>query len=297
MKRHSAADWVMLLALTVMWGSSFLSTKVALGSLPFDWVVSGRLLVATIILVPVATLAVGRWPRGWRVWSFFVLMALTGNLLPFSLIAWGQQSIDSGLAGILMAVMPLATLSLAHFLVPGEQLTRFRVGGFLLGFVGVLVLLGPATALPDVGNEGNLLAMLAVLVGAWCYAVSAILARLRPPSDAVSTAAAVTTIAALMSLVWVDGPDPAWLIDAPSATAALLFLGVFSTAAAAVVYYRLIKSAGPSFVSQLNFLIPLWAVGIGILFLGESPQPHHLHALALILGGIALTQFDRRRPR
>lgn len=295
MKRHGAADWAMLLALTLMWGSSFLFTKVALGRLPFEWVVSGRLLVATVILVPIAALAVGRWPRGWRVWWFFVLMALTGNLLPFSLIAWGQQSIDSGLAGILMAVMPLATLSLAHFLVPGERLTPYRVGGFLLGFVGVVVLLGPATALPDVGNDGSLLAMLAVLVGAWCYAVSAILARLRPPSDAVSTAAAVTAIATLMSLVWVDRPDPAWLVDAPSAIAALLFLGVFSTAAAAVVYYRLIKSAGPSFVSQLNFLIPLWAVGVGILFLGESPQPNHLHALALILGGIALTQFDRRR--
>jgi len=235
-----------------------------------------------------------RLPRGRRLWLFFVLIALVGNLLPFSLITWGQRSIDSGLAGILMAVMPLATLALGHLFVPGERLTPYRVGGFLLGFAGVVVLIGPEALLAIGGDHGPLLPMLAVLCGALCYGVSAILARLRPTSDAVSTAAAVTALAALMSLPAGIGAGgvPVMALSGP-VVGALLFLGVLSTAVALIVYFRLIQTAGPSFTSQLNYLIPLWAVGIGVLFLGEQPSFAHLAALGMILGGILLS---RREP-
>ena len=227
-----------------------------------------------------------------------MLIALVGNLLPFSLITWGQRSIDSGLAGILMAVMPLATLALAHLFVPGERLTAYRIGGFLLGFVGVVVLIGPEAVLAIGGDQGPLLPMLAVLCGALCYGVSAILARLRPASDAVSTAAAVTALAALMSLPAGIG---AGAIDVTTLSApvvgAVLFLGVLSTAVSLIVYFRLIQTAGPSFTSQLNYLIPLWAVGIGVLFLGEQPRLSHLAALGLILAGILLSRREPSRAR
>ncbi len=143
--------------------------------------------------------------------------------------------------------------------------------------------------------------MLAVLGGALCYAVAAILARLRPTQGAVPTAALVTLVAALMALpiaVAIESPPP----RAPdwSEVAALVGLGVFSTAAAAVVYFRLIASAGPSFAAQLNYLIPLWAVAMGVLFLGESPRANHLYGLALILAGVLISATggrsrDRRR--
>ena len=288
------SDWLSLLALTVMWGSSFLFTKIAVSVLPMPTIVSARLVIAALILVPLM-FGLGRpLPRGGRLWLFFVLIALVGNLLPFSLITWGQRSIDSGLAGILMAVMPLATLALAHLFVPGERLTPYRVGGFLLGFAGVIVLIGPQALLAIGGDRGPLLPMLAVLGGALCYGVSAILARLRPASDAVSTAAAVTALAALMSLPQggdVGGLDVAAL-SAP-VIGAVLFLGVLSTAVSLIVYFRLIQTAGPSFTSQLNYLIPLWAVGIGVLFLGEQPKLAQLAALGLILAGILLS---RREP-
>jgi drug/metabolite transporter (DMT)-like permease len=289
----------MLLALTVTWGSAFLLTKIAVTELPPDLVVAGRLVVACLLLVPLAAVLARRPPRGWRVWLFFVLIALFGNALPFMLIAWGQRAIDSGLAGILMAIMPLATLGLAHFFVADERLTVLRALGFLLGFAGVVVLMGPE-ALAQLGNgEGELLPMAAVLAGAFCYAVSSILARLRPASDALSSAAATTLIAALLLLPFVlTGDDLPLLPEAgPAALIAVGLLGVFSTAFAAVVYFRLITSAGPAFVSQLNYLIPVWAVIIGILLLDESPQPNHLYALALILGGILVTQFEQFRAR
>jgi drug/metabolite transporter (DMT)-like permease len=297
MLRHGFADWGLLLALTVLWGSAFLLTKVAVGTFPPDLVVAGRLAIASLLLVPLALVFARRLPMSSRLWLFLVLIGLFGSALPFSLISWGQKFIDSGVAGILMAVMPLATLSLSHFLVPGERLTSYRIAGFVLGFVGVVILMGPEAMVQLVNGSGQLVPMLAVLGGAFCYAIAAILARLRPPSDALASASATTLLATFMIVPFVlldPGLDDAALAPPPHAVAALVVLGVFSTALAAILYFRLIKSAGPAFVSQLNYLIPLWAVLIGVIFLGERPQPEHFAALGLILGGILLAQLERR---
>lgn len=298
--RHSAGEWLSLAALTVMWGSSFLFTKIAVTALPVEWVVTARLGLGALVLIGIAGLLQTGVPRGARLWVFFGLIAVVGNLLPFSLITWGQRFIDSGLAGILMAIMPLATLGLAHVFVPGERLTGHRVLGFLIGFAGVVVLIGPEALLAVGGDRGPLLPMLAVLAGALSYGTSAILARLKPPSGALPTAAATTALAMLLSLplgldTW-SGPRLAAALDAltPAVLGAVLFLGLFSTAAAMVVYFRLIRTAGPSFTSQMNYLIPLWAVGIGIVFLGEEPTADHLLGLVLILSGIL---WSRRAPQ
>lgn len=292
-QRRELSDWLSLLALTGMWGSSFLFTKIAVSALPMETVVSARLGIGALVLLPLMLGLSRPLPRGGRLWLYFVLIALVGNLLPFSLITWGQRFIDSGLAGILMAVMPLATLALAHLFVPGERMTRYRIGGFLLGFCGVVVLIGPEALLAIGGDHGPLLPMLAVLGGALCYGVSAILARLRPASDAVSTAAVVTGLAALMSLPasYNLGVINVAALSA-SVAGAVLFLGLLSTALSLVIYFRLIQSAGPAFTSQLNYLIPVWAVGIGVLFLNEQPTVAHLGGLGLILGGILLSRRE-----
>lgn len=297
--RHSLADWGRLLALVVMWGSAFVFTKVAVGGLSPQWVVTGRLWLAVLLLVPLAWLWAARPPSSLRLWLFLVSIALFGNLLPFLLVTWGLESIDSGVAGILMAVMPLTTLGLAHFLVPGERMTLGRLAGFLLGFCGVVVLMGPAALGELFGGGGPLLPMLAVLGGAICYGIAAILARLRPFSGhTLFSAAATITLAALMMLPFSGGPSAFVSLlskpPEPAQLAAVAVLGVFSTALAAVVYFRLVASAGPAFVSQLNYLIPPWAVLIGILFLGERPEPRYFLALALILGGVLVTHLGPR---
>jgi drug/metabolite transporter (DMT)-like permease len=286
----------MLAALTAMWGSSFLFTKLAVSGLAFAHVVVARLVLAAILLVALAVAMRRPLPRGSRTWVFFVLIALVGNLLPFSLITWGQRAIDSGLAGILMAVMPLATLGLAHLFVPGERLTKARVRGFIIGFGGVVALIGPEALLAIGGERGPLLPMLAVLAGALCYGISAILARLRPSTDALTTAAAVTSLAALMALPAAIANGSAVVPDQLSLAVigSVLFLGVFSTATAMLVYFRLIQSTGPGFTSQLNYLIPLWAVAIGILFLGETPTTSHLVGLVLIFSGILVARQPKR---
>lgn len=293
--RRPLLHWVLLLALVVMWGSSFMLTKVAVSAIAPSSVVAGRLVIAAVILA-LALTVLGRRLPGWgRHWVFFIAMAVMGNGLPFWLISWGQQGIDSGVAGILMAVMPLATLVLAHIFVEGERLTVIRASGFAIGFAGIVVLVGPEAVSELTGAGSDLLPELSVLAGALCYAVATIIARRRPDGDALVAATGVAIAASLiMAPVAALGDSPAIFRIAPESLAAVGILGIVSTALATVVYFKLIALAGPSFLSLINYLIPLWAVLVGMVALGEQPKWTALGALALVLSGIALSEFKRR---
>ncbi len=291
MGRRPVIHWLLLLALVAMWGSSFLLTKVAVAAIPPSTVVAGRLGIAAVLLFGALMIAGRRLPGSGRHWLFFIAMALIGNCIPFWLISWGQQGIDTGLAGILMAVMPLVTLVLAHLFVDGERLNRSRVAGFLTGFCGIVILVGPEAALELEGDGSALLSELAVLAGAVCYGVATIVARRRPKSDALVAASGVM-IAATVIMVPVatvnDGAQPFELSLIGASAVGLL--GVMSTALATVVYFKLITLAGPSFLSLINYLIPLWAVLLGMILLGETPEWTALIALVLVLSGIALSE-------
>jgi drug/metabolite transporter (DMT)-like permease len=294
--RRPLTHWLLLVALVAMWGSSFLFTKIAVAAIAPTDVVAGRFVLASLVLSILLIVTRRRLPASGRLWLFVVAMALIGNCLPFWLITWGQQRIDSGLAGILMAIMPLATVMLAHFFVAGERLNRFKAGGFLIGFLGIVVLMGPQVLLELRGGGTALLSELAVLAGALCYAVNSIIARRRPPSDAlvVSTGVALAAVLVMGPASALAGPPDLGALPT-SALIAVAVLGVVSTATATVVYFNLITLAGPSFLSLINYLIPVWAVVIGMLFLGERPAWTAFAGLALILSGIALAETKGRR--
>ncbi|MBE0487937.1 MAG: DMT family transporter [Halomonas sp.] len=286
------SHWLLLVTLSLLWGSSFALTRIAVAELEPAMLVVGRNLLASLALLGLVLLLGRAWPRGGRLWGFMLAIAVVGNMTPFLLISWGQQRIDSGLAGILMAIMPLMTLVLAHFLVAGERMTSARLAGFVIGFAGILALVGPA-ALRELGVQGEtLLAQLAVLLAACCYAVSTIIARHKPASDAWSTSALVLGMACLLTLPLALLPaESAWPTGLSSgALWAVVVLGVLCTALGSVVYFTLVAAAGPTFLSLINYLIPLWAVAIGLLFLGERPEWNHLLALGMILLGVAVSQ-------
>ncbi len=294
--RRPLLHWLLLFALVAMWGTSFLLTKIAVAAIaPID-LVAGRFVLGTVVLLTLLVVTRRGLPGTARLWLFIVALALVGNCIPFLLISWGQQRIDSGLAGILMAIMPLTTVMLAHFFVAGEQLNRFKAAGFLLGFLGIVVLMGPAVLLELSGSGAVLLSELAVLGGAVCYAVNTIIARHRPKSDALVAAAGVSLVACLIMTpvsAFTGLPD---LGQIPaSALVALVVLGVVSTATATVVFFKLITLAGPSFLSLINYLIPAWAVLAGMLVLGERPEWTALAGLAFILSGIALAETKGRK--
>lgn len=284
-------DWLLLLALAAMWGSSFMFNRIAVAGLPPWTIVAGRVGVAALVLTIIVHATGRRLPSLGRGWAPYALIAVIGNAIPFYLITWGQQVVESALAGILMAGMPLATLLLAHFLVAGEHLTRQRAAGFATGFAGIVLLMGPA-ALAGIGGDAlRIVSQLAVLGGALCYALQSVLTRLIIKGDVMVSAAATLIVASLIVVpvaLWQDRP---WLL-APGAgsLAAVAWLGVMPTALATVLYFQLIRSAGPTFMSLVNYLSPGVAVLLGVTLMGEHPHANAYLGLALILSGIALTQ-------
>jgi drug/metabolite transporter (DMT)-like permease len=235
------------------------------------------------------------FPPAGPIWRTYATVAVVGNSLPFMLISWGQQAIDSALAGILMAIMPLTTLVLAHFFVSGERMTRNRVAGFMLGFVGIVVLMEPA-ALTGLGGSGHhVLAQLAVLAGAVCYATQSVVVRMRLTGDIMVASAAIIAIAAVISLPIALAVDQPWRL-APSAASfwAVVWIGIGPTAIATLVFLALVGSAGPTFMSMVNYCVPVVAVFLGVVLMGETPGPNAYAGLVMILSGIALSRLRRR---
>ena len=298
--RRSVQDWLLLAALVAMWGSSFMFIKLGIASVPTATLVAARLILGAAILLVMVYLRGARLPAftgsGLRLWGNYLILALLGNCILFTTITWGQHRTDSALAGILMAVMPLAPRVLAHFFVSGERMTRNRVLGFILGFAGILVLMGP-TALPGAGGSAlAALSQLAILFGALCYAGNSVLTKILARGDDILTAsAAMLLVASVIALPIALVVDQPWtLAPSTSSVAAIVWLGVGPTAIATLFYFKLIGSAGPTFMSLVNYMSPAVAVFLGVALLGETPGLHAYLALLLILGGIAISQWRSR---
>lgn len=287
-------DWLLLMALVAMWGSSFMFNRIAIDTLPPWTIVAGRICLAAIVLTVIVYAVGKRLPALGKTWAPFVLIAVIGNAMPFYLITWGQQSIESALAGILMAIMPLTTLVLAHFLIAGEHLTRQRATGFAIGFAGIVLLMGPAALAGIGGDVVRIISQLAVLGGALCYALQSVLTRLIIKGDIMVSAAATLIVATIIVLPVALWQDQSWTLSPSAASAAaVVWLGIGPTALATVLYFMLIRSAGPTFMSLVNYLSPCVALVLGLLVMGETPRVTAYFGLALILAGIAWTQ--RRR--
>lgn len=289
---HSG-DWVSLLALTVLWGSAFLLNEIALASLPPSILVAGRILIAAALIFAYLRLTGNSLPAPGRAWLPMLVLALFGNVVPFHLVAWAQQHIDSSLAGVLMAVMPLFVLTLAHFLVPGARLTLFRAAGFVVGFTGVVCIIGPDF---ERGLDGNLAlwGAIAALGAALSYSISAIYARRLGAGDPVRRSAGMLIVASMLSLPAAAFDMPAITTPSIGAIVALLVLGLLTTGFATLLYFRLVQGPGPTFLSLVNYLVPAWAVVAGVLFLDESLSRSLFVGLVLILSGIALSEIGPR---
>jgi drug/metabolite transporter (DMT)-like permease len=288
----------MLAALVALWGSNFMFIKLGVAEVPPATLVATRLVVGAVILVAVVRALGYTFPPVGRAWMPYVVLAIVGNCMPFWFITWGQKSIDSALAGILMAIMPLTTLLLAHLFVSGEHMTRNRVAGFLLGFVGIVVLMGPAALAGLGGAPIEVLAQLSVLAGALCYAANGVIIRVTLKGEVMVASAAIIAIAAVISLpvaLVVDQPwrlDPGW-----NAVSILLWIGIGPTAIATLIHLKLIASAGPTFMSLINYCIPVVALLIGVALLGEEPGANAYSGLLLILAGIGLSQLRRSQGK
>ena len=291
MQHAKLLDWLGLLALVIMFGSAFMFIKIAIQEFTPTIVTAGRIIIGALALLLFAVIKRESFKSLWEHWLILIALAFFGNCLPFYLISWGQKSVDSSVAGILMAVMPLTTILLAHFFVKGEHLTANRIIGFLLGFIGIIVLLGPA-ALAKLESGANVfISMLAILGGAVSYAVNTIIAKYLPSKSLLAISTVVLLIASVMMLPMLFSNDFGWAAKIISFEFfSLVLLGLFPTAIATLLYFAIIARIGPSFLSQINYLIPVWAVFMGVLFLNEKVGLGAYIALAIILIGIAIAQ-------
>lgn len=278
-------EWLLLVVLSVLWGSAFFFVGVIGTTMSPFTVVLGRCGFAALALLAYVTLRNGRMPTSLRLWGAFLVMGALTSLIPHSLIVWGQRSIASGLAAILVSTTPLFSVILTHFLTDEERLTPGRLAGVLLGLSGVVVLIGPA-ALQGLGQHG--LAQVAVLGAALAYACSGIYGRrFKALSPVVAAAGQIsgTTVLVMPLALAVEQP---WTVHPTLVTwAALLGLALLSTAFAALLFFHILAVAGTTNVMLVNFLVPISAVFLGRLILGERLEWTGFAGMALIFVGLA----------
>jgi len=286
-------SWVMVLTLGFVWGGTFMVTEVALQGITPFWLAASRIGFACGVMVLFWAWAGFRlFPDAppWGTRAAVVFVGAFSTAVPFSLLAWGQQFVTSGFAGVSMASSALIVLPLAHFFVPGEAMTPRRVIGFLVGFAGVVHLIGAdAFESTDIAFEGA--GRIACVLAAACYAVSSILVRRMPPVDPVGLATVFLIIATCVTvpLAWaVEGPPP---LPASNILLVLAFLGLVPTALANFLRILVIRTAGPVFMSLVNYQVPLWSVILGSLFLAEPLPGSLIVAMALILLGVGISQY------
>ena len=278
----------MLIALSVLWGGSFFFNGVAVRELPTLTIVVCRVGFAALALLAAMRVMGLSMPRSIQVWTAFFIMVLINNVIPFCLIVWGQSHIASGVASILNAMTPLFTVLVAHRLTDDEKITGPRILGVLAGLIGIAVMIG-ADAMQTIGLD--VLAQLAILGAALSYAFAGVFGRRFramgiTPMAAATGQVTASSILLLPVMLLVDQP---WTLAMPSLSviAALLGLALISTAIGYLLYFRILASAGATNLLLATFLIPVSAIVLGILFLGEVLEPKHLAGMALIGTGLA----------
>ena len=285
------ANWGMVATLGLVWGATFLFIELALTGITPFWLAAGRIGFACLL-----TCAIWQWRGGRmfltddRAWRALVVSGVLNSAIPFMLLSWGQQLVTSGFAGVSMASVALLVLILAHLFVPGECITLRRLIGLMIGFLGVVVLLG-GQVFASTGDPMEPYGRLACLGAAACYASSSVIVRNLPPIDPFGLAAGSLLFGSLVVIPMafaVEGPPP---VPAPDILILVAVLGLIPTAGANLLRILVIRSAGPVFLSLVNYQVPLWSVILGILILNEPFKPLLLVAMTLILCGMFVSQW------
>ena len=291
--KMSTADWAMLIALSILWGLSYFLIEIALEGLPVLVIVSLRIALAAVVLWGFVLVARAEVPREPRTWLAFLVMGLLNNIAPFTLIVWGQTEITSSLASILNATTPIFAVIVAAVFLNDEPPTSNKIIGVVIGFLGVIFMIGPE-AIGQVGNA--VLPQLAVIGAALSYALAGVFGRrfhrlgIKP---VVSAAGQVTMSALLMGMFVLATSGFGAVADAGTQPLlAVAFMAVFSTAVAYIMYFRILASAGATNLTLVTFLIPVTAVLLGVLILDEHLQPGELIGMALI--AVSLIAIDGR---
>ncbi|WP_262312730.1 DMT family transporter [Acidiphilium sp. AL] len=299
--RMGRSEWLLLFGLAAIWGSSFPFYKIMVAQIPPMTIALGRTAIAALALNLVLRargerIAATRWDAFW-----FLICGILNNALPFSLIAFGEIRLSAGLASILNATTPIFGILVAHMLTHNERLTGPRLAGVLLGFGGVAVLLGPGLFDSGAaGSGGRLLAEAACLSSAVAYAFGGVFSRRLSGHSALRIATGQATAAALVMIPLVVVFDRPWTMPmpGPAALLSLAAIGLACTALAYVMYFRIMRVAGATNMLLVTLLVPVSALILAALLLGETLRPNAFAGMALIaLGLVAIDGRVFRRVR
>ncbi|MEL6595225.1 MAG: EamA family transporter [Pseudomonadota bacterium] len=296
MDKPGAINWLRIIVVAMIWGSAFMTVSIALRDFDPLTLAAGRIVIGAGALYALLRLRGGALPAlaERRIWGFAIAIGLLSSAAPFMLLSWGQQHVPSAFAGMSMAALPIFVLPMAHFLVPGDRMSLRKTIGFGIGFVGTIWLIGPGSV-TQMSSDTEALARMACVSAAVCYAVGSIVTRLCPPVNqlALSTAALIVAMVLLVPLALAVEGVPSDI--SPRGWAAIAYLGVVPTAVAFIIKVAVIRSAGPTFMTLVNYMVPVWSILFGAFFLAEALPPQLFGALAVILAGIAVSQAGTLR--
>jgi len=295
-QRNAQLDWLIFVALGIAWGSSYLFIKIGVETLEPFTLIAGRLAIGTAVLAVLLRLSGQGLPRSRSVYGHLVVIALVGVVIPFSLITWGEQSIDSALAAILNGSVPLFAILLAALVLPDEPITVNRLVGLLIGFGGVVVLTSPNLR---GGINSSLLAELALIGSAVAYGASGVYARrfVRdvPPLTNAFLEVGFAFVISLALAVAFGNPLATHL--QPSSVLAVVWLGLVGSGLAYLAFFWLLSRWGATRTSMVAYLLPVVGIVLGVLVRHEAVTLLTVLGAGMVIGGVALanSRYGHRR--
>ena len=264
--------YILLLLLIVMWGSSFAALKVSLETIPPLWVMSLRLVIGCLTITTFFLILRKNLPLTLDFWKWSLIIGFLGFSVPFSIISWGTQFIPSSLVAILMGANPIITLILAYFFLADNTLTIRMVIGVFLGLLGIILLIGFGNINADLYKAEFIYGQLAVLTGTFSFALASILLKNLPQEHSfertLGSLLCGSIIGLFLAYFFSNSSLEIHEISIKSAVS-LTLLGIFSTGIASVIWFKVIALKGPVFLALVNYLIPVWALILGIFLLNE----------------------------
>ena len=289
-------SYILLVSLATIWGVNFLFIKLAVAEVGPVTNVWGRLVMAALLLYIFMRFSGNRLILTRTYIIFYIAIGSLGSAIPFFLISSAEQTIDAGLAGVLMSPMPLLTLALSAIILRNEKINFLKVLSFFIAAFGLVVLFGFEN-LSQLGgnNRAEFIAQLIVLLAAICYGVNSIVSKLVPKINFISLATGTTIASAILITPFAIVAEPFWLEDfGTQSIIAITFQGILGTALANLMFFKIIELKGPVFLSLINFQIPLIAYFSGVIFLGEIIKFNVLISLTMILCALYLNHISSR---
>ena len=286
--------WIAFISLGLIWSSSFLWIKIAVAEIGPMALVAFRVLFGLLTAGAIAIYQKVDWPRDWKTWGVYAILGPTSIAIPIFFISWGEQTIDSAVASILNATVPLFTLIIAHFWLHDDKMTVPKVAGLLIGFAGIVLLFSEDLL---ASKHLNVIGQLSVVLASLFYAWSAVFGRKYTQHVTGTALRGVLPLITASAFMWAIAPiaeKPFLIPTLPITWIAVLWLGVLGSGIATILLYYLLHEIGPTRTTLVTYIFPVGGVILGVFFLDEQISWQLLTGSAIIIASLAVVNYKPR---